>query len=114
MCCLKLEQIIDSFTHDILKIATPSTSIKGMDSKLINSYIKISINFTNEQLFYFFWKNNKNGLSVRKTRTFQLMVVNTMHFLIFYYSRKDIDWSINCIKWNTVFSYGLSSSAIRK
>ena len=63
MCCLKQEQIIDSFTHDILKIATPSTPIMGMDSKLINSYIKISIKLTNKQLSYFTWKSKKCNVS---------------------------------------------------
>ena len=53
-------------------------------------------------------------MSVRKTRTFQQMVMNTIQLLIFCYLHKYTDWSINSIKWKTIFSSALSSSTIKK
>ena len=78
--------------------------------------IEISTDFAFYQytIFLLYLKSNKNAMSVRKTRTFQQMVVNTMQLLIFCYSCKYTDWSINSIKWKTIFSNALSSSTIRK
>ena len=42
------------------------------------------------------------------------MVVNAMELLIFCYSRKYTDWSINSIQWKTIVSDALPSSTIRK
>ena len=49
-------------------------------------------------------------MSVRKTRNFQQMVLKTMELLIFCYSCKYTDWSINSTKWKTISSGALSST----
>ena len=77
-----------------------------------NMYISTDFAFSLILHFFTLSKCNTNAMSVRKTRTFLQMVLNTMHLMTFCYSRKDTDWSINSIK--TTFSYGLSSSAIKK
>ena len=69
--------------------------------------------FTNTQYFTLS-KKQKNAMSGRKTKIFQHMVVNAMELLIFCYSRKYTDWSINSIQWKTIVSDALPSSTIRK
>ena len=115
---LEQKQIIDSFAHNIWKIATPPTAMDDdglpAESATTISRLVLILLFTNTQYLYFYLKSNKNVMSMRKTRTFQQMVVNTMQLLTFCYSCKYTDWSINSIKWKTVFSDALSSLTIRK
>ena len=94
---------------------TNSNGWRWISSWASNSKFDISIDFAFWLIiFLLFLKSNKNTISVRKTRAFQQTVMNTMHLMIFCYSQKDIDWSINSMKWKTTFSYGLSSLTIRK
>ena len=97
----------------IWKIETPPTAMDDdelpAESATTISRSLLILLFTNTQYFC-----NKNAMSVTKTKTFQQMVVNIMQLLIFCYSRKYTYWSINFIKWKTIFSDALPSSTIRK
>ena len=114
---LEQQQIIDSFTRDTWKIATPPTAINdnGLPAESATAILRLVsiLLFTNTQYFYFISKATKMQCQWRKQELFGRWV-NTMQLLIFCYLCKYTDWSINSIKWKTTFSDVLSSSTIRK